>query len=120
MTRPSWPRNERGTTLIDTLIGIAVFSILLKGMLAASMSAGRTMRASQAYQAAAIAAESTMDSLKARGWTAIAGASGSYTVKGHAVTWAVTGTNPRVIRLVITRQTTPSVKADTFVTYLAQ
>lgn len=118
-TRPKL-LNQRGTTLLEVVIALVVFSIGLRAIVAASTSSHRSMRTSRAYGVAAIAAQSTMDSLKSLGWAALSARSGSYTVKGHAVRWSVSGTNLRRIVVIVTRQVVPMVRADSFVTYVAQ
>jgi len=119
-TQPAGNRNEAGNSLIEILVALVMFAITLLSLASGSLLAARTMSASKAYGVATVAAQSTLDSLRAVGWAGIAGLSGSYTTQGHAVTWAVTGTNPRKITVAVVRRTTPTVKADTFVTYVAQ
>jgi Tfp pilus assembly protein PilV len=114
------PRNAAGVSLIEVLVALVMFTITLLSFASGSLIAARTMAASKSYAVGTAAAESTLDSLRSLGWTALAGLSGSYTTQGHAVTWAVTGTNPRKITVAVVRRTTPTVKSDTFVTYVAK
>jgi type II secretion system protein I len=111
---------EAGHTLIEILVALVLFTIVLVSLTSGSLLAMRSMSTAKAYAVATVAAQSTLDSVRSLGWTNIAGRSGSYTVQGHAVTWFVAGTNPRKITVRVVRRTTPTVKADTFVTYLAR
>jgi Tfp pilus assembly protein PilV len=113
-------RSEAGLSLIEILVALVMFTITLLSFASGSLLAARSMSTSKAYAVGTAAAESTLDSLRSLGWAALSGLSGSYTTQGHAVTWAVTGTNPRKITVAVVRRTTPTVKADTFVTYVAQ
>jgi Tfp pilus assembly protein PilV len=111
---------RHGGTLLEVLVAVVVFAIGLLALMAGSLVAARAMTDSKSLAAAAIAAQSTMDSLKAVGWDAINGASGSYTAKGHAVSWSVSGDNPRQVLVIITRQTSPSLVQDTLITYVGR
>ncbi len=117
---PARHRNEAGHSLLEILVAMVMFSITLLSLAGGTLLAMRSMTASKAYAVGAVAAQSTLDSLRSLGWTALAGLSGSYTTQGHAVTWAVTGTNPRKITVAVVRRTTPTVRSDTFVTYVAR
>lgn len=114
------PAPEAGHSLIEILVALVMFTITLLALAGGSLLSARTMNASKSYAIATVAAQSTLDSLRSLGWASLAGLSGSYTTQGHAVTWAVTGANPRKITVAVVRRTTPTVKADTFVTYVAQ
>jgi type II secretion system protein I len=111
---------EAGHTLIEILVALVLFTIVLVSLVSGSLLTMRTMSTAKAYAVATVAAQSTLDSVRSLGWAASAGQSGSYTIQGHAVTWSVAGTNPRKITVAVVRRTTPTVKADTFVTYLAK
>jgi len=116
----SGPRSESGHSLVEILVALVMFTITLLSLAAGSLLGARTMSTSKAYAVGTMAAQSTLDSLRSLGWTNLAGLSGSYTTQGHAVTWAVTGTNPRKITVAVVRRPTPTVKSDTFVTDVAQ
>ena len=110
---------RRGSTLLEVLVGVVVFAIGLLSLMAGSLMAARAMKESRSFAAATVAAQSTLDSLRAAGWDNIAGASGSYTAKGHAVSWTVSGTDPRKVLVVITRRTSPSLVMDSVMTYVS-
>ena len=114
------PMARRGGTLLEVLVAVVVFAIGLLSLMAGSLVAARAMKDSKSFAAAAVAAQTTVDSLKAVGWDDIAGASGSYSVRGHAVTWSVDTSDPRKVLVVITRQTSPGAVYDSLVTYVGR
>jgi Tfp pilus assembly protein PilV len=114
------PAARHGDTLLEVLVAVVVFAIGLLSLMAGSLVAARAMKDSKSLAAATIAAQTTMDSLKAVGWDGIAGASGSYDAKGHAVSWSVSGDNPRKVLVIITRQTSPSLVQDSLITYVGR
>ncbi len=118
-TRRRGPDARRGGTLLEVMVAVVVFAIGLLSLMAGSLIGARAMNDSRSLAAAAVAAQSTMDSLKARGWENIAGASGSYTVKGHAVTWSVGNDDPRTIKVKITRRTSPRLIQDSLMTWVS-
>jgi Tfp pilus assembly protein PilV len=117
---PTRHDNEAGHSLLEILVALVMFTITLLSLAGGSLLSMRTMTASRAYSVGAISAQSTLDSVRSLGWAGMAGLSGAYTIKGQAVTWAVTGTNPRKITVAVVRRTTPTVRSDTFVTYVAK
>jgi prepilin-type N-terminal cleavage/methylation domain-containing protein len=121
-TRPRRPRRpdpRRGGTLLEVIVAVMVFAIGLLSLMTGSLIGARAMSDSKSFAAAAVAAQSTMDSLKARGWDNISGASGSYTVKGHAVTWSVGTDDPRTIKVKITRRSSPTLVQDSLMTWVS-
>ena len=118
-TRPHRSDARRGGTLLEVMVAVVVFAIGLLSLMAGSLIASRAMNDSRSFAAAAVAAQSTMDSLKARGWDNIGGTSGSYTVKGHAVTWSVGNDDPRTIKVKITRRTSPTLIKDSLMTWVS-
>ena len=120
VSRRCRPMPRHGGTLLEVLVAVVVFAIGLLSLIAGSLVAARAMKDSKSFAAAAIAAQTTMDSLKAAGWDDIAGASGSYVAKGHAVSWSVSGDDPRKVLVIITRQTSPSLVQDSLMTYVSK
>ena len=111
---------RRGGSLLEVVVGLVVFAIGALSLVAGSLMAARTMKDSKSLAAASVAAQSTVDSLKAVGFDGIGGASGSYTVKGHAVTWSVSADDPRVASVIVTRQTTPRLAQDTILALIGR
>ena len=106
--------------MVEIMIALVVFTVSILAMTATSFHATQTLRLANGYTAAAAAAQWKLDSLTAVGWAALGGQSGADTVQGYPVTWNVQGTDPRKVILVVTRQVTPTARADTFVTYVAE
>ena len=113
-------RDPRGSSLLEVIVAVVVFAIGFLSLVGGSLIASRTMKDSRDLAVVSAAAESMLDSLKAGGWTAIGGRSGAKTVRGHALTWQVTGNNPRKVLVVVTRRTWPSPRNDSVVTYVAK
>ena len=118
-SRKLQPVTRHGSTLLEVLVSIVIFAIGLLALMAGSLIAARAMIDSKSFAAAAVAGQNTVDSLRAVGWENIADASGSYTVKGHAVTWAVSGVDPRRVIVTVTRRTSPSVVNDVMEAYIS-
>ena len=114
------PMARRGSSLLEVLVAVVVFAIGLLALIAGSLVAARAMKDSKSFAAAAVAAQTTVDSLKAVGWDDIGGASGSYSVRGHAVAWSVDTNDPRKVLVVITRQTSPTLVQDSLMTYVGK
>jgi prepilin-type N-terminal cleavage/methylation domain-containing protein len=114
------PVARRGSTLLEVLVAVVVFAIGLLSLMAGSLVGARAMRDSKSFASAAMAAQSTVDSLKAVGWADIAGASGSYSVRGHDVTWSVSNDDPRRVVVTITRRTLPSGVYDSLVAFIGK
>jgi prepilin-type N-terminal cleavage/methylation domain-containing protein len=114
------PRGRRGSSLLEVIVAIVVFAIGFLSLVGGSLIASRTMKDSRDLAVVSAAAESMLDSLKAGGWTAIGGRSGAKTVRGHALTWQVTGNNPRMVLVVVTRHTWPRAKYDSLLTFVAK
>ena len=112
--------SRRGGSMLEVVVGLVVFAIGALSLVAGSLMAARTMKDSRSLAAASVAAQSTVDSLKAVGFDGIGGASGSFTVKGHAVTWSVSADDPRVASVIVTRQTTPRLAQDTIRAYIGK
>jgi Tfp pilus assembly protein PilV len=113
-------RDPRGSSLLEVIVAVVVFAIGFLSLVAGSLVASRAMKDSRDLAVVSASAESMLDSLKGAGWTAIGGRSGAKTVRGHALTWQVTGNNPRKVLVVVTRRTWPSPRNDSVVTYVAK
>jgi Tfp pilus assembly protein PilV len=118
-SRRQRPDSRHGSTILEVLVAIVIFAIALLSLMAGSLVAARAMVDSRSYAAAAVAAQTTIDSLRAAGWDNIADATGSYTVKGHAVNWVVSGDNPRRVVVTVTRRTSPTVVNDVLEAYVS-
>lgn len=111
--------SERGAALIEAVIAVTVLTIILIGLLPASVNARRMGLTARGHATGTAAAQTTMDSLRSLGWSALTGQSGSYVSGGRTVNWQVSGSNPRRI-LVVVGAMRGRTRADTFVTFVAR
>ena len=114
------PMNTRGGSLVEVMVALTILTIAIMVLGATSVVASQSLRAGRGYAQSATVAQGKLDSLRAMGWAALAGETGSDNVAGVPVAWAVVGTNPRAVVLIVQRQTPEAVQADTFVTYVAE
>ena len=107
-------------TLIEAMVGLVVMAVGLMSLMPATFLALRqTTRAKDDVQYWADVQQVT-DSITAKGWNNVTG--GSATVRGRAITWAVTGANPQKITLVAKRygyMQPRTLTQDTVVFYLS-
>ena len=115
---PGAIRNARGSSLVEVMVAVVVFAIGFLSLMAGSLVSARAMKESRDLAFLTAMAQNKLDSVASRGWVAIAGATGSGTIRGHAFSFDVTGDDPRVIRIVVTRRTTPGLVSDTLMTRL--
>lgn len=116
--QPKRPRDERGASLIEVMVGMLM---LASGLLALATAAGlalrTTARAGEDVQLWA-AVQWTADSLVSMGAGNVVNGSG--VVQGRTVSWTVSGTDPQRIDLVADRRrmTDLVIVKDTLVLYL--
>ena len=92
-------RNEGGVALVEILVSIIILAAALLSLAAASGHAARQMYNSGRELRMWSAVQSQVDSLRAAGFKNIV--TGSATVEGYSVGWAVTGTDPKTVTLDI-------------------
>jgi hypothetical protein len=83
------------------MVSVTLFGIGVLALTAAGTVSLRNIQAGKSYQAASLVASGKLDSLRALGWTALAGESGSDTVLGYPMAWEVSGENPRIVQLKV-------------------
>jgi prepilin-type N-terminal cleavage/methylation domain-containing protein len=111
-------KEEKGVSLIEVLIGVVILAIALLGLAAAGGVAARQVYNGRLDMARWAAIQEQIESLVAVGYDSISGGSG--TVQGYPMTWTVTGTDPKEIMLVITRENyAKQTVQDTLITYMA-
>ncbi len=110
--------DEAGSSLIEVMVSVIVFSIGVLGLTSAGLVAAKHMKMSQAYMTVQTVAAYQLERVTAQGYDGVT--SGSATVRGTPVAWDVTGADPKKVVLVIQAKTwRGDVVPDTFVTYLA-
>jgi Tfp pilus assembly protein PilV len=109
---------REGVTLVEILIGVIILSVALLGLAAAGGVAARQVYMGRVDMGRWAALQQQLESLVATGYDNVADGSG--TIQGYPMGWTVTGTNPKQITLVMTRENFRGVTVqDTLVTYLA-
>jgi Tfp pilus assembly protein PilV len=111
-------REREGVTLVEILIGVIILSVALLGLAAAGGVAARQVYMGRVDMGRWAAIQQQLESLVADGYTNVSTGSGN--VQGYPMTWTVSGTNPKQITLVMTRENfRGDTVQDTLVTYLA-
>ena len=117
--QPKRAWDERGVSLIEVMVGLVMLTLALLALAsAAGLALRTTARAGEDLQLWA-AVQWTADSLVSMGAGNVV--SGSGVVQGRAVSWTVSGTDPRRIDLVVDRRrmTDLAIVKDTLVLYLS-
>ncbi len=112
--------NRRGMTLIEVMVALTVFTIAVLVLASSGVVAYQTLEHGDDFAHSSSIAQTKLDSLTALGWAALVAQTGSDTVASYPVSWAVQGSNPRRITMIVERQSFGNTLADTFVTYVAQ
>ncbi len=111
-------RAGAGISIVELVCALFVFSVALIGLTSAGVIAGGNIRAGAADVRAAMAVRYQMEQLTRQGYDSLT--AGSDTVQGLAMSWDVTGTNPKRLILVVQRNDgSGGARPDTFVTYVA-
>lgn len=116
--------NARGGSLVEVMVGVVLLAVTLLSLGgAAALGLRQTSRGrAEMHQWAAV--QAVVDSLVAAGadsagWANAAGGAGS--VNAYPVTWAISGSNPKRVDLVIQRPSSTGLTvSDTLVFYLAR
>ena len=110
--------NREGVSLVEILIGVIILSVALLGLAAAGGVAARQVYQGRVDMGRWAALQQQLESLVAQGYENVADGSGA--VQGYPMSWTVTGTDPKQITLLMTRENFRGVTVqDTLVTYLA-
>jgi Tfp pilus assembly protein PilV len=96
----SYPRlrDERGMSLVEVLLGVMLLSVVLLGLAGAGAYAARMSYRGRLDMRLGAAEQWAADSLRSAGWSKVQ--TGSGTVQGYPITWTVSGTNPKTVKLV--------------------
>ena len=99
-------------------MAILIFSIMMGGLMSASLVASNQLKIGQNDVRVWKAATYQLEKVISLGYDSVK--SGSDTVQGYPVVWTVTGTAPKQVLLVIDRRTLHGdIRPDSFVTYVA-
>ena len=109
---------REGVTLVEILIGVIILSVALLGLAAAGGVAARQVYMGRVDMGRWGALQQQVESLVAQGYDNVT--SGADTVQSYPMVWTVTGTDPKQITLVMTRENLRGeMVQDTLVTYIA-
>ena len=115
-TRTSGPR--AGVSVVEVLVALVVFTVGALAAVQHMLTARQQARAGEIITEAAAAAQYQMETLRSLPYDSVA--SDSDTVWGFPISWAVSGTDPKVVVLAVERPSVlGGVTVDTFVTYAA-
>ena len=117
---PKRQMDTGGFSVIEVLVAITIFSIVVLGVAATGAVSASNLNLGQESTSAATAVQSKVDSLTSLGWAALTEQSGADSAQGHALTWVVSGDNPRHVVVVVRRQVLSQTFADTIVTYVSK
>lgn len=110
--------DEGGVSLVEVMIGIMILAVALLGLAAAGGVAARQVQSGRQDMSRWAAIQEQFEWIVARGYDNVTDSSS--VVQGYPMTWTVTGTNPKKVILLMTRENFQGTTVqDTFITYLA-
>lgn len=96
-------RHERGVSLVEVMVGIVILALALLSLSAASGLAARQLYYSRTDSQWSAAVQQKLEELGSQGFANVSNGSG--VVQGYNMTWTVTGTDPKTVKLMVQRQT---------------
>ncbi len=110
--------DEGGVSLVEVMIGIIILAVALLGLAAAGGVAARQVQSGRQDMSRWAAIQEQFEWIVARGYDNVTDSSS--VVQGYPMTWTVTGTDPKKVILLMTRENFQGTTVqDTFITYLA-
>ena len=115
-------RGRAGFSLVEVLVAVAVFAFAILAMAVSSGLVSKQMKAARRDLRLAFAMQQKMEELLALGWANLTPGTTADTVAGFPMTIQISGTNPKVIRLIAQYRAEPGLRAgaDTLLTMVAQ
>lgn len=110
--------SSKGFSIIEVIVAVVIFTFAILGMTTTSNFVSRQMQIALRDMRMAFATQQKIEQLLSLGYGGIT--SGSGTVDGFPVAWWVSGTNPKVLTLVVSSDSTASARKDTVITAVAQ
>ena len=112
------PDRRSGFSLVELVVAITLFSLVVLGMIQMAMVSRTLTRAGELKTRAWSVASQQMEQLRLTPFDDLT--SGSDSVQGYPVSWAVTGTEPKTVTLLIERPDVLETSAvDTFVMHVS-
>ena len=110
--------DEGGVSLVEVMIGIIILAVALLGLAAAGGVAARQVQSGRQDMSRWAAIQEQFEWIVAQGYDNVTDSSS--VVQGYPMTWTVTGTDPKKVILLMTRENFQGTTVqDTFITYLA-
>ena len=108
---------RKGFTLIEIIVALVIFSIMMGGLMSASLVASNQLRMGRIDAEVWEVATYQMEKLIAIGYDSIK--NGKDTIQGYPVDWKINGSNPKRIFVTIDRKDIHgNWKSESFETYL--
>lgn len=112
-------RGAEGIGLVEVLVAMVLLTVGILAVASFATTSSRDMNLGRRDLHMWSAVQQKLEELSAEGHASVA--SGSDTVAGHAITWTVSGTNPKkVILTVISGPRWSLPRPDSFVLYVAK
>ena len=109
--------DRQGFTLVEITVALVIFSIMMGGLMSASLVASKQLRMGQSDAQVWQVATTQMEKLIAFGYDSIK--NGKDTIQGYPVDWKITGNSPKRIFVTIDRRSIHgSWRSESFETYL--
>ncbi len=110
-----WGR--QGFTLVEVVMALMIFSIMMGGLMSASLVANRQLREGQSDVEVWEVVTYQMEKLIALGYDSIK--NGKDTIQGYPVDWKINGMDPKRIYITVDRKSIHGPwKSEAFETYL--
>lgn len=108
---------RQGFTLIEIIVALVIFSIMMGGLMSASLVASSQLRMGRIDAEVWEVATYQMEKLIAIGYDSIK--NGKDTIQGYPVDWKINGSNPKRIYVIIDRRDIHGQwRSESFETYL--
>ena len=110
-------RGRQGFTLVEIIVALVIFSIMMGGLMSASLVASNQLKLGQVDAEVWEVATYQMEKLIALGYDSIK--NGEDTIQGYPVEWTINGSAPKRIFVTIDRKDIHgNWKSESFETYL--
>ena len=108
---------RQGFTLVEVIVALVIFSIMMGGLMSASLVASNQLKVGQADAEVWEVVTYQMEKLIALGYDSIK--NGKDTIQGLPVDWKINGSNPKRVFVTIDRKDIHgNWKSESFETYL--
>ena len=110
-------RDRQGFTLVEIIMAVMIFSVMMGGLMSASLVASRQLRQGQSDVEVWEVVTYQMEKLIALGYDSIK--AGKDTIQGYHLDWKINGMDPKRIYITIDRKSIHGPwKSESYETYL--